>query len=389
MSDIYRKLAECLDNGETVALATIVRVRGSVPREIGTKMIIHPAGRHIGTIGGGCGEADVIKTGLQVIEERRPRLIQVDMTEDVSLESSGICGGIMDVFIDPWVPPNRELLDALPRSVAGREPVALVTVVAAPEALANTVGRKMVVWTDREPLGVLDTGLDGRIVTDAQAILAEGRSRLWSYAVEAGTELHAERSERDSQRGSTLQVFVDVQERLPTLLIVGAGHIAAPLAKLGKLLDFYVTVLDDRPAFANRTRFPEADQIIVDYFESGLNAFPIDSSTYIVLVTRGHQYDIDCLLQVLDSPAKYIGMVGSQRRIRGVFELLSKERGIPAEKLDRVCSPIGLDIGAETPAEIAVAIMAEIVKARRGGTGLPLSDARRRPVHADRTRRRP
>jgi len=108
MSDIFQKLAECLDQGESVALATIVQVRGSVPREIGTKMIIHPAGRHIGTIGGGCGEADVIKAGLQVLQERRPRLIRVDMTEDIDLESSGVCGGTMDVFIDPWVAPGLE-----------------------------------------------------------------------------------------------------------------------------------------------------------------------------------------------------------------------------------------------------------------------------------------
>ncbi len=104
MSDFFEKLAECLDEGHTVALATIVRVRGSVPREVGTKMIVHPAGWHIGTIGGGCGEADVIKAGLQVIQDRRPRLIQVDFTEEVSLESTSICGGIMDVFVEPWTP---------------------------------------------------------------------------------------------------------------------------------------------------------------------------------------------------------------------------------------------------------------------------------------------
>jgi len=270
---------------------------------------------------------------------------------------------------------GREILEALQRAIHRREPVALATIVAAPETRADILGRKCVIWSDREPLGVLDVaGLDERVVADARVALAEGHSRLLRYTVEGGT----------------LQVFVDVQERPPTLLIVGAGHIAMPLAKLGKLLGFYVAVLDDRPAFANRTRFPEADEIIVDYFQSGLSKFPIDAATYIVLVTRGHQYDLDCLLQVLDAPAKYLGMVGSQRRIRGVFELLSKERGIPGYKLDRVYSPIGLDLGAETPAEIAVAIMAEIVKVRRGGSGLSLSDARRRgPIHEDRQKRRP
>jgi xanthine/CO dehydrogenase XdhC/CoxF family maturation factor len=103
-SDIYRELKKLLDEGETVAMATIVRVRGSVPREVGTKMIVHPAGRHVGTIGGGCGEGDVIKAGLQVIQTGRPAMVEVDLTEDISLESLGVCGGIMDVYVEPWHP---------------------------------------------------------------------------------------------------------------------------------------------------------------------------------------------------------------------------------------------------------------------------------------------
>ena len=166
--------------------------------------------------------------------------------------------------------------------------------------------------------------------------------------------------------------------RPPTLLIVGAGHIALPLAQLGKLCDFDVVVLDDRASFANAERFPMADQVIAAPFEAALREFPLDEDTYIVLVTRGHQHDVACLLEVLDRPSAYRGMIGSRRRVRSVFQLLEEEKGIARERFERLYSPIGLDIGSETPAEIAVSIMAEIIKVRRGGTGLSLSNGRRR-----------
>jgi len=267
------------------------------------------------------------------------------------------------------------ILDALLASVEDRRPVALLTVVAATGELAEAIGNKALTWLDGEPVGRLGLGeLESQALADGREALSVGRSRLFEYESAAGTA----------------RVFVEVQQRPPTLLIVGAGHIAVPLCRLGKLLGFRVVVLDDRPAFANPARFPEADQVIVDYFRPAMRRFPIDPFTYIVLVTRGHQHDVDCLLEVLDSPAAYIGMVGSKRRVRAVFQLLAEEQGILPEKFDRVYSPIGLDIGAETPEEIAVAIAAEIVKVRRGGTGLSLSDERRRrgPVHRERSARR-
>ncbi len=251
------------------------------------------------------------------------------------------------------------ILEVLLASIEANEPVALVTVIAADGDLAPALGRRLLVWSDREPLGALGLGaLDGQVLDDARGALSAGRSRTFGYQSEGGSA----------------SVFVEVQQRPPTLLIVGAGHIAVPLARLGKMLGFRVAVVDDRPAFANRERFPDVDEIIVDYFRPALGSFPVDHNTYIVLVTRGHQHDVECLLEVLDSPAAYIGMIGSRRRVRAVFQLLSKEQGIPPEKFQRVHSPIGLDIGAETPEEIAVAIAAEIVKVRRGGTGLSLSE---------------
>jgi xanthine dehydrogenase accessory factor len=177
------------------------------------------------------------------------------------------------------------------------------------------------------------------------------------------------------------------------LLIVGAGHVALPLAQLGKLIDFDVIVLDDRPRYANPERFPMADQVLARPFRETLREWPIDNDTYIVLVTRGHTHDVDALLEVIDSPARYIGMIGSKRRIKGVFALLEKEQGLDPAKFDRVYAPIGLDIGAENPAEIAVSIIAEIVNVYRGGRAMPLSDAlradRRLPLHPARAGKKP
>lgn len=349
---MYRKLAEFLEKGDTVALATVIRVRGSVPREVGAKMIIHPQGRHAGTVGGGCGEAEVMRAALDVLATGQPTIVSVDLTGEVSMESAAICGGVMDVFVERL--PNRQFtlpkLQALLASVAKREPVALVTVVAAPPEEPHLVGNKAVIWLHEKPLGSLGLGeLEQQVLADAGQALEKRQHRLLDY-VESG-----------------VRVFVEVQRRPPSLVIVGAGHIAQPLAEMGRLCDFHVTVLDDRARFANRQRFPQAERVIAGPMAETLRKLPLDRDTYVVLITRGHQHDVECLLELVDTPLAYLGMIGSRRRVRGVFKLLEEERGIPREKLQRVYAPIGLDIGAETPAEIALAIMAEVIKVYRGG----------------------
>lgn len=262
---------------------------------------------------------------------------------------------------------SRELIAAILRSIAAREPVALVTVIQAPPDLAAARGRHAVVWLDRPPLGELGLGdWEAQVLADAQKALTGRQHRVLRYPTPRGV----------------LELFIEVQHRSPHLVIVGAGHVAQPLAQIGSLCDFYVTVLDDRPQFARPDRFPTADQVLAAPLRETMRQWAqegrLDPDTYIVLVTRGHQHDVDCLLEVLDQPVAYIGMIGSQRRVRAVFQLLSEEQGIPAEKFNRVYAPIGLDIGACTPAEIAVSIMAEIIRVFRGrGSSASLSDQRR------------
>jgi xanthine dehydrogenase accessory factor len=268
----------------------------------------------------------------------------------------------------PSSPESQDLLAGLLKSIDEQRAVALVTVVKATGDYAAALGRHALVWLDQKPSGDLNLGaLEARALADAGQALNQRRPQLLSY--------------EDGQ----VELFVEVQRRPPTLVIVGAGHIAQPLAVLGKLINFEVAIIDDRPQYANAERFPQADRVIAAPFRPTLHNWPVDADTYIVLVPRGHSYDVESLLEVLDSPARYIGMIGSKRRIRAVFELLEREQGIPREKFERVYAPIGLDIGAESPAEIAVCIIAEIVKVYRGGRAASLSDAlradRRLPLH--------
>ncbi|OQY25527.1 MAG: hypothetical protein B6I34_01915 [Anaerolineaceae bacterium 4572_32.1] len=351
-ANIYESLEKMSSAGETVALATIVGVRGSVPREVGTKMIVHPEGRHAGTVGGGCGEHEVILAGLDVIRSGEPEIVRVDLTGDAGTESLGACGGVMDVFVERWTPD--EVLPELLRALDEQRPAALLTVVRAEGSLAGALGRRAVIWElgqHAELRGDLALGdLEAEAIETAWDALAARRSKL--VALEAAE--------------GRAELFVEVQHRPPTLLIVGAGHIALPLAQLGKMCDFKVAVLDDRASFANEERFPTADRVIAAPFEETLREFPLHEDSYIVLVTRGHQHDVSCLLEVLDRPSAYIGMIGSRRRIRAVFQLLEEEKGIRREKFERLHAPIGLDIGSQTPAEIAISIMAEIIQVRRG-----------------------
>ncbi len=388
MEGIYARLNELLEADETVAVATIIDVKGSVPREVGAKMLIHPLGRHVGTIGGGCGEADVIKAGLDVLQTGEPATVRVDLTEDISMQTLGVCGGIMDVFVEraPVAQTGSLRYNALYESTRAREAVALATVVSGPAA-----GQQAVVWLDRPPLGELDLGeMESRVIADAQEVLRGRQHKLLRYAGDRGQAAGI----RDQESGvggqppavvnQPFSVFVEVQRRAPELLIVGAGHIAVPLAQVAGVCDFAVTVLDDRPSFANAARFPTAQKVLAAPLAETVRGLPLDQDSFIVLVTRGHSHDVECLLEVLDRPVGYIGMIGSQRRVDAVFALLAEERRIDPAKFDRIYAPIGLDIGARTPAEIAVCIMAEIINVYRGGPAVSLSEKRR---ERDRRRR--
>jgi xanthine dehydrogenase accessory factor len=352
LGDFYASLDECLSTDAAVAVATIVRTRGSSPREVGAKMLVRPNGETDGTVGGGCGEADVWRTALDVMADHQPRLVVVDLTEEIAMTTDGVCGGIMDIFVEPWAVSGRHLTDGLRRAVAGKQSAVLASVVSAPDP--RRLGAKLLVVDGQPRAGSLDwPALERQVLADVRAVVADGRAQTRVYP--------------------EAWVYYELALPRPRLVLVGAGHIAVPTAQVARLLDFDVTVIDDRPSFANRNRFPTADEIVVDDFETALEGVSITPTTYVVLVTRGHVHDVRALRRVIDSPAAYIGMIGSRRRVFAVFKLLHAE-GVAVERLLRVHAPIGLDIKTETPGEIAVSIGAELLKARRGGGAASFSD---------------
>jgi xanthine dehydrogenase accessory factor len=220
-------------------------------------------------------------------------------------------------------------------------------------------GQKILIRDGRAVLGTLgDERLTAAVVAEAAERLKEEKSKLVPLTLPGG---------------AAAEVFFEVLPAPPKLIIVGAGHIAVPLAKIAKILDFHVTVLDDRILFANRERFPDADAVRVGDMAEELKSTAITPSTYIVLITRGHKYDETCLREIIHSSARYIGMIGSRRRIKACFERFKSEEKIAEEVIARVYAPIGLDIATETPEEIALSIMAEVVKVRRGGQAKSMS----------------
>ncbi len=306
MIEFYRQFAQWLTQ-EPVVLATVTRVHGSVPREVGAKMIVC-SDRIFGTIGGGAGEAKAIQQSLIVLETGQKQRIEIDLTGAPQRETQGICGGKMQVWLERW---SGEAAITLVQSILHLLSEQTVTLVTPFD-------------TDRAPYLVH---------------LAES---------------------------TPPNAFVETLQPPPTLLIIGAGHVGESLAKVAHLIGFQIMVQDDRPEWANSQRYPDAAGIFNDPIDQVVEQFSIHSNLYVALVTRGYQYDLAALEGLLnrDITYAYIGMIGSEKRVRQVYQALAKI-GISESKLKGIYAPIGLEIGALTPEEIAVSIAAELISVRR------------------------
>ncbi len=359
---IWSEALRTLELGKRFALATVINVRGSTPREVGAKMIVRDDGQ-FGTIGGGCGEAEVFRKAEVLLQEGKgARLAEVDLTGDFDQEEVGTCGGIMDVFVDLWSPQSdlpmaRRLAEAASRNA----PAALVTLVDPGARSEARAGARSLI----EPDGGQAPAMPLELPSPALAELAE-RTR---EAVPGLFELDGQgvlRPVTHIESSGAPRVFVDPVAGALRLIIAGAGHIAQPLATLGEMLGFKVTVVDDRASFANRERFPTADQIVVKPFKAAIESLKLDRYCYLVAVTRGHAFDEEAVRAALKQPCGFIGMIGSRRRVKATLERIQQD-GVDPQLLDRVHAPLGLDIGADTPEEIALAIVAEMVRERRLG----------------------
>jgi xanthine dehydrogenase accessory factor len=253
-----------------------------------------------------------------------------------------------------------DIYGLIANAVAKGQSVALATVVHIEGSTPRHVGSKMVVYDDGHIAGTVGGGkMEALVIEAAVEAIAQGTPRMVHF------DLRDLEVGDPGICGGAIDVFVDVTVPRPTLLLAGAGHVAMPVAEIGHMCGFRVVIVDDRADMASEERFPHADERVVGDIVAALSTSPITPNTYVVIVTRGHALDEEVLRAVIDSDAAYVGMIGSRRKVRVIFGHL-RDDGIDEALIERVHSPIGLDIGSETPAEIAVSILAELIRERRG-----------------------
>ncbi len=356
MKDIYREIVKGLEGGERLALATIIRRVGSAPREAGAKYLIKKDGTSIGSIGGGCVEAEVWQEGQKAIERGEGKVLRFNLTSEQLAEGGLICGGNIDVLVEPlredFLKIYQEILGEKERGGEGL----LATILSSAETALPPKDRKAFYKKSGEKTGsLLDSPiLDERIFREMERILKVKQLEVLAVSF----------PEEPKYPSGKLEILLEPIFSEPTAYVFGGGHISQQLVPLLKKVHFKVVVIDDREMFANRERFPEADDIILTEFEKAFDHLAIDSSSYIIIVTRGHLYDGFVLEKAIRTDARYIGMIGSKKKIQTLYKNLAKE-GIPESLLKKVYAPIGLDIGSETPEEIAISIVAQLIQVRR------------------------
>jgi xanthine dehydrogenase accessory factor len=359
--EVYLGLEKVFYQKLEAALITVTSVLGSTPRKPGAKMLVFADGTMVGTIGGGCGEAEGRREALNVIVSCTSKIYRLNMTADMAQEEGMVCGGVMELFIDylgfqssmEQTNLNKEYLSAIKETT---NPT-IVTVI---EALdEHLIGKKLFIKNTRDVLGDLGLEVLSKIAHESVEI---GSKSCQPQLISLDSEFEPCVS---SVTKAAYRLLIEPPTTVVQLLILGAGHIALPLATMAKILGYEVTVVDDRPSFANSTRFNTADTIICNDFERVLEEITINPQTFVVIITRGHRYDKVCLRKVINQPAAYIGMIGSRKRVKALIAELEEE-GVPIELLQKLYSPIGLKIGAETPEEIAVSILSELILKNNG-----------------------
>lgn len=346
MDPIVASTCDLLHQGRAFVLATIIRQQGSAPRTAGTRMLITPEQEITGTIGGGLLEAETMRTASRMDAETPARVLTFDLTNKDAAVMEMICGGLVQVLLDFIQPTdaNRKLFDAWKESLTRGQSAMLVSSVYGDEAHVQRIGHA-VLSSDGQVQGELDFS-------------AEGMEKL-SHLMTLPAQIHVLHLEERL-------VVADPGHLAPTLYIFGGGHVARPTAHLAAMTGFCVVVLDDRPEFSAAARFPEAmGTRTITSFDAAFENLAVNGNTYIIIVTRGHLHDRTVLAQALKTPAAYIGMIGSRRKRDTIYDQLLKD-GYTKDDIDRVHSPIGLTIGADTPEEIAVSIVAELIAVRAG-----------------------
>jgi xanthine dehydrogenase accessory factor len=384
--DILSRITKWWEADESFGLATVVRTYRSAPRDPGAALAVSSSADHevVGSVSGGCVEGAVYELSLDVCQTGSPVLQTYGVSDDDAFAVGLTCGGIIDIFVERIDKDSFPSFGDIAAAVERGEPVAVATVIAGP----GQIGARRVIWAgDAEAgpdevegfgrdgwhvgaSGTLGSGprLDAAVDDDVRGMLAQGLTGIRRYGAQG------------ERRGDELSVFVNSFAPAPRMLVFGAIDFAAAVARVGKFLGYQVTVCDARKVFATASRFPDADEVVVDWPHRFLAATDVDARTVICVLTHDPKFDVPLLEVALRTPAGYIGAMGSRRTHDDRLARL-REVGLTSEELSRLRSPIGLDLGARTPEETAVSIAAELIQLRWGGTGSPLTATEGRIHH--------
>ena len=356
MKEVLDELLVAYQSGQPSALATVVRTWRSAPRPAGASMLVTSSGEAIGSISGGCVEGAVYELGGSVISDGQVRYETYGVSSDDAFAVGLACGGILEVYVEQVTKESWPELPDLAASVRADEPVAVATVVRGPAH----VGRHMVIWPDRRAGDLGSARLNDAVGDDVLGLLESGTTGFLHYGSDG------------ERRGDELEVFVSSFAPKPRMFVFGAIDFAAAVAKAGKFLGYHVTVCDARAIFATPKRFPDADEVVIDWPHRWLKTQEVDARTVLCVLTHDPKFDVPVLMEALKTPAAYIGAMGSRRTHDDRVARL-REAGATEEEIVRIKSPIGLDLGARTPEETAISIAAEIIKSHWGGSGLNLT----------------
>jgi xanthine dehydrogenase accessory factor len=374
MRDVLPDLLRWWREGEAVGVGTVVATWKSAPRQPGASMLVGPEGEAVGSVSGGCVEGAVYELAQHVVDTGTPALQRYGVSDEDAHAVGLTCGGILDVWVETVSPDTFPELGDIAADIESGRPVAVATVVEHPDPAR--LGRRLIVRAeddpDQRPGSLGSRRLDDAVTDDARGLLASGHSETLTYGPDG------------ERRGQGMRVFVNVHAPAPRMLVFGAIDFAAACARIGKFLGYTVTVCDARPVFATASRFPDADEVVVDwphrYLAAEAEAGRIDGRTVLCVLTHDPKFDVPLLEVALRLPdVAYIGAMGSRRTHDDRLERL-REAGHTEAELTRLSSPIGLDLGARTPEETAVSIAAEIIAVRWGGQGSRLTDGRG-PIH--------
>ncbi len=352
MDDIIPEIVRRKERGERMALASLVWSTGSIPMSERAKMIVAEQGDVVGTIGGGCLEAEVLSVGRMALATGENQLLRYTMTEKQAGESGLNCGGSVRIYTEVIDPDEPD--DFYGRVLAARQARRGCALATLPKQRFDSTGAgRLWLGADGSTGGSLGTpAADREVAERLPEVIARARGLVWTLA--PSTKL-----------GEAVEVFIEPFLPEPVLYVFGGGHVGGQICALAKNVGFRVVLIDDRPAFASPERHPQADECLVAGMAEVFADLPIDDQSYIVAATRGHQHDEIVVEAAIKTPARYIGMLGSERKKLILWRRIAERGGNP-QRLDAVFAPIGFNIGADTPAEIAVSVVAELIEQWRG-----------------------